>query len=95
MLGKIAAFEFRYQFKNPVFWVAAGLFFLFSFGFVASENVQVGGGGGNVHENSPYSLAQTQMIFSLFYMFVTTAFVANVVVRTTIPASGRSSDQRG
>ena len=81
MLGKIAAFEFRYQFKNPVFWVAAGLFFLFSFGFVASENVQVGGGGGNVHENSPYSLAQTQMIFSLFYMFVTTAFVANVVVR--------------
>jgi aminopeptidase N len=80
MLGKIAAFEFRYQFRNPVFWVAAGLFFLFSFGFVASDQVQIGSGG-NVHENSPNALAQTQMIFSLFYMFVTTAFVANVVVR--------------
>lgn len=80
MLAKIAAFEFRYQLRNPVFWVAAGLFFLFSFGFVASEQVQIGSGG-NVHENSPTSLAQTQMIFSLFYMFVTTAFVSNVVVR--------------
>jgi aminopeptidase N len=80
MLAKIAAFEFRYQLKNPVFWVAAGIFFLFSYGFVASDTVQIGSGG-NVHENSPNSLAQTQMIFSLFYMFVTTAFVANVVVR--------------
>jgi len=80
MLAKIAAFETRYQLKNPVFWVAAGLFFLFSYGFVASDQVQIGNGG-NVHENSPYVLAQTQLIFTLFYMFVVTAFVANVVVR--------------
>ena len=80
MLAQVASFEFNYQLRNPVFWVAAGLFFLFSFGFVASDTIQIGGGG-NVHENSPTSLAQTQMIFSLFYMFVTTAFVANVVVR--------------
>lgn len=81
MLARIAAFEFGYQLKNPVFWVAAGLFFLFSYGFVASDQIQIGGSGGNVHENSPYSLAQTQLIFSIFYMFVTTAFVANVIVR--------------
>jgi len=81
MFARIAAFECRYQLKNPVFWVAAGLFFLFSWGFVASEQIQIGGGGGNVHENSPYSLAQTELIFSLFYMFVSTAFVANVIVR--------------
>lgn len=80
MLGKIAAFEFRYQLKNPVFWVTAGIFFLFSYGFVASESIQIGAGG-NVHENGPFSILQTNIIFSIFFMFVTTAFVANVIVR--------------
>jgi ABC-type multidrug transport system ATPase subunit/ABC-type transport system involved in multi-copper enzyme maturation permease subunit len=77
---QIAAFEFRYQFKNPVFWVTSGLFFLFSYGFVASDTIQIGGGG-NIHENGPFSIVQTHVIFSIFFMFVTTAFVANVIVR--------------
>jgi aminopeptidase N len=80
MLARIAAFEFRYQLKNPVFWVTAGLFFLFSYGFVASDSIQIGGGG-NIHENGPFSILQTNIIFSVFFMFVTTAFVANVIVR--------------
>jgi aminopeptidase N len=80
MLGKIASFEFRYQLKNPVFWVTAGIFFLFSYGFVASDQIQIGSGG-NVHENGSFSILQTNVIFSIFFMFVTTAFVANVIVR--------------
>ena len=80
MLARIAAFEFRYQLKNPVFWVTAGIFFLFSYGFVASDTIQIGGGG-NIHENGPFSILQTHVIFSIFFMFVTTAFVANVIVR--------------
>ncbi|WP_114951761.1 ABC transporter permease/M1 family aminopeptidase [Sphingosinicella terrae] len=81
MFLRIAGFELRYQLKNPVLWVAAGLFFLFTFGLVASEQVQIGGAGGNTHENGPFSIAQAMLTFSVFYMFVTTAFVANVVVR--------------
>ncbi len=80
MLARIAGFEFRYQLRNPVFWVVAAIFFLFSYGFVASDQITIGAGG-NVHENSPYSIIQTCIIFSIFFMFVTTAFVANVVVR--------------
>jgi aminopeptidase N len=80
MLLKIARFEFRYQLRNPVFWVTAGIFFLFSYGFVASDTIQIGGGG-NIHENGPFSILQTSIIFSIFFMFVTTAFVANVIVR--------------
>ncbi len=80
MFGKIAGFEFRYQLKSPVFWVVAGVFFLLTFGFVASDVISIGGGG-NIHENSPYAIAQTHLILSIFYMFVTTAFVANVIVR--------------
>ncbi|MFV0625576.1 ABC transporter permease/M1 family aminopeptidase [Sphingomonas sp. ac-8] len=80
MFRKIAAFELRYQFGSPVFWVVAGLFFLLTFGSVVSEHIQIGSGG-NVHANSPFAILQIHLVFSLFFMFVTTAFVANVVVR--------------
>ncbi|HEX8062451.1 MAG TPA: M1 family aminopeptidase [Allosphingosinicella sp.] len=80
MFLKIALFELRYQLKNPVFWVAAVLFFLFCFGAMTSSTVQIGAGG-NIHKNSPVALTLIQANFSLFFMFVTTAFVANVVVR--------------
>jgi aminopeptidase N len=80
MLLRIARFELRYQLTNPVFWVAAVMFFLLTFGAVASEAVQTGTGS-NVYRNAPTTLTQLQIILSLFFMFVTTAFVANVVVR--------------
>jgi ABC-2 type transport system permease protein len=80
MFLKIARFELRYQIKNPVFWVAAILFLLMTFGAMASESVQIGAGG-NIHKNSPVALTQVQIILGLFFMFVTTAFVANVVIR--------------
>ncbi len=80
MFGKIAAFELRYQFKNPVFWVVTAVFFLLTFGAATSENVRIGDGG-NINANSPAALAETTIILSIFFMFVTTAFVANVIVR--------------
>ncbi|MDJ0979676.1 MAG: M1 family aminopeptidase [Erythrobacter sp.] len=80
MFGSIALFELRYQLRNPVFWVAIVIFFLMTFGATASDAVQIGSGG-NVNVNSPSAILQTQLILALFYMFVTTAFVANVVVR--------------
>src|SRR5579875_1890311 len=80
MFWSIAGFELRYQLKNPVFWVAGALFFLLTFGSVASDTIQIGAVG-NVHVNAPSAIAQTSLVFSIFFMFVSTAFVANVVVR--------------
>ncbi|WGM41201.1 M1 family aminopeptidase [Caulobacter sp. NIBR1757] len=80
MFGKIASFEFRYQLKNPVFWVAAGIFFLLTFGSVVVDQISIGGGG-NTHKNAPFAIAQIHMIWTIFFMFVSTAFVANVIVR--------------
>ena len=80
MFASIARFELRYQLRNPVFWAVAILFFLLTFGSVTIEQIRIGGGG-NIHRNSPFSIVQTQLILSIFYMFVTTAFVANAVVR--------------
>jgi ABC-2 type transport system permease protein len=80
VFGKIAAFEVRYQLRQPVFWVVFGLFFLFIFGSVTLDQIQIGSGG-NVHKNSPFAIVQTHVIGAIFFMFVTTAFVANVIVR--------------
>lgn len=80
MFGKIAAFELRYQLRNPVFWVVSILFFLLTFGAMTVQQIQIGAGG-NIHKNAPVAIAQTHLILSLFFMFVTTAFVANVIVR--------------
>ena len=76
----ITAFEIRYQLKNPVFWVAVGIFFLLGFGVTASENVRIGTPGA-VHENAPHAIAVLTSAATLFYLFVITSFVANAIVR--------------
>ncbi|HEX6866997.1 MAG TPA: aminopeptidase, partial [Caulobacteraceae bacterium] len=81
MFRKIAAFEFRYQVRQPVFWVVAIVFFLLTFGATTIEQIRVGGIGPNDHRNGPFALAVIHLTFTLFYMFVTTAFVANVITR--------------
>jgi hypothetical protein len=80
MFATIARFELRYQMRNPVFWVGIALFFLLTFGATTAESIRLGSGG-NIHTNAPTAIAQIQLIMSLFFMFVTTAFVGNVVVR--------------
>ncbi len=80
MFGIIARFELRYQLRNPVFWVSTILFFLLTFGATTVESIRLGSGG-NIHTNAPTAIAQIQLTMSLFFMFVTTAFVGNVVVR--------------
>jgi ABC-2 type transport system permease protein len=80
MFRHIAVFELRYHVKSPVFWVTALIFGLLTFGAVTSDNIQIGGVG-NVKVNSPYAIAVTCMVMSVFAIFIMTAFVANVIVR--------------
>ena len=80
MFRHIAAFEFRYQLRNPVFWVSAVFYFLLVFASVTVDQIQIGGGG-NVHKNSPVAITTTMVVMSLFFMFIATAFVAGAVVR--------------
>lgn len=80
MLFSIAGFEFRYQLRNPVFWVAVVLFFLLSFGSTASDNIRIDAVP-NLNINAPFAIGTSTLALSIFFMFVSTAFVANVVVR--------------
>lgn len=88
MFAKVATFEFRYQLRQPAFWVVGILFFLLGFGLIAAgENVSIAGGG-NTNLNSPYSLALTHMVLAIFFMLATTAIVANVVARDATTGFG-------
>ncbi len=80
MFKSVAAFELRYQLKSPAFWVTFALFLLLTFAATASDNVHIGSGG-NVWKNSPFAIAETLMIMTVFSVFILTAFVSNVVVR--------------
>jgi len=80
MFAKIAAFEFRYQFRSPIFWIGVIIFGLFSFGVTTVSQISIGLGP-NDDRNGPFALALGHLTFSLFYMFIITAFVSNVVVR--------------
>jgi aminopeptidase N len=81
MFAKVAGFEFRYQLRQPLFWIIVAIFGLIAFLFVALQDLSVGGVGANDHRNGPYAIGMYSVVLSLFYMFVTTAFVANVIVR--------------
>ena len=87
MFAKIAAFELRYQLRQPAFWVISILFLLFSYGTVASDNVSLGTGG-NVLKNAPYAIALAHIAFNQLYMLATAAIVANVVARDSATGFG-------
>ena len=91
MFREVAAFELRYQLKSPVFWITFLIFALLPFFAVVSDSVQIGSGG-NVLRNSPYAVAMTCMIMSVFAIFIMTAFVANVV--SAVQASNRDVGAR-
>ena len=80
MFFQVASFELRYQLRQPVFWVVVTVFFLLTFGATTADQIHIGDSA-NVHKNSPFVIAQISLIWTVFYMFVTTAFVANVIVR--------------
>lgn len=78
MLRRIAAFELRYQLANPLLWITAAAVSVAAFaatssGFLAEDQA--------AHRNSPFELISLYVMFSALFMFVTTAFVSDVVLR--------------
>src|SRR5437016_964847 len=65
VLGKIAAFEARYQLRSPLFFVGFALFFILTFGAVTNDNIHIGSSG-NVNINSPFAILQTTGIMDVF-----------------------------
>jgi ABC-2 type transport system permease protein len=76
MLGALLKFELKYHFNQVTFKIAAVLFFCL--GAIA---VQGGFGGSDVYKNSPYVVTAILSLLSLFTIFTSTLFCANVVLR--------------
>jgi aminopeptidase N/ABC-type transport system involved in multi-copper enzyme maturation permease subunit len=80
MFKAVALFELRLLLRSPVFWIGFVILFLLTFGAITVDEIQIGSAG-NVKLNSPYAIAQTLGIMSVFGIFVATAFVAGAVIR--------------
>ncbi|MFA4892990.1 ABC transporter permease/M1 family aminopeptidase [Brevundimonas sp.] len=88
MFLKVATFEFRFQLRQPAFWVISILFGLIGFGLIAAgDNISFGGAGA-VHVNSPYAISLTHGGMAMFFMLATTAIVANVIARDATTGFG-------
>ena len=79
MLARIAAFEIRFLLKNPLLWITAAVVFLMPFASLAGlleleEDMRV-------FRNSPYEVISKYRIISCLFMFATTVFVSNIVLR--------------
>ena len=74
-------FDLRYQLRQPLLWLSAGLFALMAFGASSSDAVQVGGAVGNVYRNAPIVVAQFLGVFTVVAMFIVTMFIAGAVLR--------------
>lgn len=81
MLGRIFAFEVRYQLRQPLFWFTAAFFFLITFGAVTTDVVSIGGSIGSVNRNAPFVLMQILLVMTVIGTFMTTSFAAMSVYR--------------
>jgi len=80
MLLDIARFEFRYLLRNPLLWLTSAMAFAMVFVSMNAEGFELGSEGGMVR-NAAYALLRNSVMISIIFMFVTTSFVANAVIR--------------
>ncbi len=80
MLRNIAGFEIKYQIGSPVFIAVFVIFFLLTFGGVTIDQIQVGSTGA-VNVNSPTAIATNILIWSVFGLFIPTAFLVSGILR--------------
>lgn len=80
MLLEIARFEFRYLLRNPLLWLTSVMAFAMVFVSMNADGFELGSEGGMLR-NAAYALLRNSVTISVVFMFVTTAFVANAVIR--------------
>jgi ABC-2 type transport system permease protein len=80
MLAPVARFEFRYLLRNPLLWVTAAVTFTMFFIAMNVPGFELGSEGG-LFENAAYATLRDYLVLSVIFMFATTSFVANVILR--------------
>src|SRR3546814_14587994 len=90
MLRHLLGFELGQLLKNGVFWIVVAVYALMGFGTMASDNVSIGGGVGNIMRNAPAVVISILGSFSVISVLLATIFVAGIAIR----AFERSEERR-
>jgi ABC-type transport system involved in multi-copper enzyme maturation permease subunit len=80
MLTQIARFEARYILRNPLLWGTVAATFALFFAGASVDGFDLGNEGGLL-KNAAYATLRNYVMISVFYMLVTTSFVAGAVLR--------------
>ena len=80
MLLHVARFEARHVLRNPLLWVTAVAAFAFFLAGASVDGFDLGNEGGLL-KNAAYATLRNYVMASVFFMFVTTSFVASAVLR--------------
>ena len=80
LLLDVARFEFRYVCRNPLLWLTAVATFALFFVGASVDGFDLGNEGGLL-KNAAYATLRNYAVVSVVFMFVTTSFVANAVLR--------------
>jgi len=79
MTAQVARFETRHLLRNPLLWITAALSFAAYF-LATSRGVELGSEGGLL-QNAAYATLRNCVMASVAFMFVTTTFVADAILR--------------
>ncbi|MCD6063311.1 MAG: hypothetical protein K0R82_1222, partial [Flavipsychrobacter sp.] len=74
-MWKFITYEWRYWLRSPMTWILLLINAALIFGAVASDNIVIGGGVGNVYKNAPHTVQNYYGIMSLICLLMTTAFM--------------------
>ncbi len=74
-MSKFIQYELNYWLKTPMVWIFFFINALLVFFAVASDNVSIGGGVGNIHKNAPYVIEMYYAVMSTIGLLMTTAFM--------------------
>src|SRR3546814_9073523 len=81
MLRHLLGFELGQLLKNGVFWIVVAVYALMGFGTMASDDVSIGGGVGNIMCNAPAVVISILGSFSVISVLLATIFVAGIAIR--------------
>lgn len=80
MLVSILRFELGYQLRSPAFIAIFGLLFLFVFGAITVDQIQIGSSDA-VNINSPQAATTIISVFAIIGMFIPVVFMATAITR--------------
>ncbi len=81
MFLRVAAFELRYQLRQPLFWAVAAMFAVLSFTATITDALAIGGAIGSLNRNAPFVVVRMLGNLSLVGAFMIVAFVATSALR--------------